>query len=61
MQNRVLKVIAWLILIALSTLFTVYVVFSSIYGFILTIVWSAIMVIWVLNSKWPEVKEEDSS
>jgi|11BtaG_2_1085332.scaffolds.fasta_scaffold14544_5 hypothetical protein len=61
MLNTLLKILAWALLLTLATLFTVYVVFASVYGFILTLIWSIIMVVWVLHTPWPEVKEDDSS
>ena len=61
MLKTLLKIIAWAILITLASLFTVYVVFASVYGFILTLIWSTVMVAWVLHTPWPEVEDDDSS
>ena len=61
MLKTLLKIIAWVILITLASLFTVYVVFASVYGFILTLIWSTAMVAWVLHTPWSEVEDDDSS
>ena len=61
MLKTLLKIIAWVILITLASLFTVYVVFASVYGFILTLIWSMVMATWVLHTPWSEVEDDDSS